>query len=237
MNLFSVILDIMVVSIVIFVAATSIKRGIISSIIEFVGTVVSITLSVFLGSIAANTIYNQFIQKNIIETLTKAISSNPNNVSEAVFHALPNYAQHGLSTQGINADNIIENSKGTLDIPTSVEMSASTIIISFIAKISIAIIFIILTVIVIKISSNISKKAQLHDLNELNAASSFVSLIFGIIKSLLFLMMIVILIETIVTLMPQADAITKYQEAINSSILYKLFNNINIPLMIINMMT
>lgn len=230
MNLLSAVFDIIVVVTVILITATSMKRGIIASVIEFVGIIISMIASIFLSSILANFIYIQFMQNNIIDSVSKVVSSGGS--SSSVFAALPICAQNELISQGINENNILAISNGS-EATYAIESLVRPIMTSFITRISITIIFTVLSVIVITVATKLSKKAHL---SELAAPEKLVSCIFGILKSLMFLMVIAILIEIISMLLSQSSIIT-FNHAIDKSLLYKLLNKINIPSLIINLMT
>lgn len=234
MNLLSAVLDIIVVVTVILITSTSIRRGLVFSVIEFVGVIVSAVASAFLASVVSGIIYVQFIQNNIIDGISNILSrcTFVADANVCVFNFLPGYVRSELISQGINENNIFAVSDGS-EIPTAIESLIRPIMSSFITKIAMTIIFTVLLVIVIAVTTRLSKKAYL---SELAAPEKIVSCIFGLLKSLILLMVMAILIEIIAMLLSQNSTIA-FDQAVDKSLLYKFINNINVPSLIINLMT
>lgn len=230
MNVLSAVLDIMVAVTIILVTATSIRRGMIVSIIEFVGMILSTVASAFLASMSSSLIYAQFIKNSIVETISRAILDTDKAASVSAFNSLPIYVQSDLLSRGINEKNILSNINGS-DIPSAVEAIIRPTVVSLITKIAVTVIFTILFVIVIALTTKFSKKAHM---SELSAPEKLMSGVFGFLKSVIILMIVAILIQIIVLLISQ-ESVNAVNSAIDNSFLYKLINGVNIPLFVINL--
>lgn len=233
MNTLSLVLDIMVIVVIILVTATSIKRGLITSIIEFVGVIVSAIASSFIASGISIFGYNQFFKARLIETIDHAIAQESTVISQQAFNALPVFAQNELKFNGITEANILNDANNYDTISASVEAQAAPIIIAFITKILMVIIFTFLMVLVITISIKLSKKVELK---ELNTANKILSCVFGAFKAIFIVMVLTILIGAIV-MMTSAEAAISFNQSINNCLFFKFLYNINIPSFIINLVT
>lgn len=235
MNILSAVLDIFVVVSIVLITATSIKRGSIVAIIEFVGGIISAVVSAFSGWLIAITAYNLTFKGSLIRSLDSVVSNENGYVSKDLFNALPRFVQNALELVGINASNLLSVSgvNNTSTVTEAIEAQAAPYSILYMTKISMVIIFTLLIVVMITLSSKLSKHFVT---TELKAANNIISFIFGLVKAVLIIMMLMILIDAIV-LNLSADSAAAFNEAVNSSILFKLIHSVNIPLFIISIVT
>lgn len=233
MNTLSLALDIMLVVVIVLITATSIKRGLIISIIEFVGVIVSAIVSSFLASAISIFNYNQFFKTSLINTIEHSIAEEGTVISHQAFNALPIFAQNELRLNGITEENILNNSNNYDTISASVEAQVAPIIIAFITKILMVIIFTFLMVFIITVSIKLSKKVELR---ELTTADKILSCVFGVFKAAFIVMVLIILIDAIV-MMTSVESTISFNQSINNCLLFKFLYNINIPSFIINLVT
>lgn len=233
MNTLSLVLDIMVVVVIILITATSIKRGMIISIIEFVGVIVSAIVSSFIASVVSIFNYNQFFKASLINTIDNAISQKDTVISHQAFNALPVFAQNEFKLNGITEANILNDSNNYDTISASVESQAAPIIIAFITKILMVIIFTFLMVLIVTMSTKISKKIELK---ELTIANKILSCVFGVFKAAFIVMVLIILIDAIV-MMTSVESAISFNQSINDCLFFKFLYNINIPSFIISLVT
>lgn len=235
MNILSAVLDITVVIILLLITATSIKRGLIVSIIEFVGSIISAVVAAFSGWIIAMIGYNLTFKGNLVRLINSVISSEGGFVSENIFNVLPKFVQNALSSSGINSSNLLTTSglNNTSTITESIEYKVAPYIILYMTKISMVIIFTVFMILIITLSSKLSKHFVNTELKTLNNA---MSCIFGLVKSVFIIMMLVVLIDAIVLTL-SADSVAAFNEAVNSSILFKLVYSVNIPSFIVSLVT
>ena len=215
MDMLSVALDITTVVIIILITATSIKRGLITSIIEFVGGILSAVGSAFLGWFFAIAGYNISFKSAIMNSVDSVIYKDGGFISENIFNALPKMVQ--------NSNTITE----------AIEQQISPYVISYMTKISMVVFFTIFMVIIITLSSKFSKYFANNDLKIFN---NIFSALFGLVKAIFIIMTLIILVDAIV-LSLDADSYNAFNNAVNSSILFKLIYNVNIPSFIISIIT
>lgn len=233
MNMLSLILDISTLLFIVLITATSVKRGLIVSIIEFVGGIIAAIAASFLGWLAAVWVYNLSIKGTIINTVESAIFGVGGLTSENIFSVLPKSVQNSLGFDGINSSNFLssglkDNSK---TIAESVEQLVSPYMISYIAKICMVVIFTVLMIVIITLSSKLSRH---FDSSGLKLAENLLSLIFGLVKSVFIIMALIVLINAIVLTL-DSGANTAFYEAVNSSLLFKPLYSINILSFIITL--
>lgn len=235
MDMLSVALDITTVVIIILITATSIKRGLITSIIEFVGGILSAVVSAFLGWFFAIAGYNMSFKSVIMNSVDSVIYKDGGFISENIFNALPKMVQNSLGFDGINSSNFLNSStvNNSNTITEAIEQQISPYVISYMTKISMVVFFTIFMVIIITLSSKFSKYFANNDLKIFN---NIFSALFGLVKAIFIIMTLIILVDAIV-LSLDADSYNAFNNAVNSSILFKLIYNVNIPSFIISIIT
>lgn len=235
MDMLSVALDITTVVIIILITATSIKRGLITSIIEFVGGILSAVVSAFLGWFFAIAGYNMSFKSAIMNSVDSVIYKDGGFISENIFNALPKMVQNSLGFDGINSSNFLNSStvNNSNTITEAIEQQISPYVISYMTKISMVVFFTIFMVIIITLSSKFSKYFANNDLKIFN---NIFSALFGLVKAIFIIMTLIILVDAIV-LSLDADSYNAFNNAVNSSILFKLIYNVNIPSFIISIIT
>lgn len=235
MDMLSVALDITTVVIIILITATSIKRGLITSIIEFVGGILSAVVSAFLGWFFAIAGYNISFKSAIMNSVDSVIYKDGGFISENIFNALPKMVQNSLGFDGINSSNFLNSStvNNSNTITEAIEQQISPYVISYMTKISMVVFFTIFMVIIITLSSKFSKYFANNDLKIFN---NIFSALFGLVKAIFIIMTLIILVDAIV-LSLDADSYNAFNNAVNSSILFKLIYNVNIPSFIISIIT
>lgn len=235
MDMLSVALDITTVVIIILITATSIKRGLITSIIEFVGGILSAVVSAFLGWFFAIAGYNMSFKSVIMNSVDSVIYKDGGFISENIFNALPKMVQNSLGFDGINSSNFLNSStvNNSNTITEAIEQQVSPYVISYMTKISMVVFFTIFMVIIITLSSKFSKYFANNDLKIFN---NIFSALFGLVKAIFIIMTLIILVDAIV-LSLDADSYNAFNNAVNSSVLFKLIYNVNIPSFIISIIT
>ena len=235
MDMLSVALDITTVVVIILITATSIKRGLITSIIEFVGGILSAVVSAFLGWFFAIAGYNMSFKSVIMNSVDSVIYKDGGFISENIFNALPKMVQNSLGFDGINSSNFLNSStvNNSNTITEAIEQQISPYVISYMTKISVVVLFTIFMVIIITLSSKFSKYFANNDLKIFN---NIFSALFGLVKAIFIIMTLIILVDVIV-LSLDADSYNAFNNAVNSSILFKLIYNVNIPSFIISIIT
>lgn len=235
MDMLSVALDITTVVVIILITATSIKKGLITSIIEFVGGILSAVVSAFLGWFFAIAGYNMSFKSVIMNSVDSVIYKDGGFISENIFNALPKMVQNSLGFDGINSSNFLNSStvNNSNTITEAIEQQVSPYVISYMTKISMVVFFTIFMVIIITLSSKFSKYFTNNDLKIFN---NIFSALFGLVKAIFIIMTLIILVDAIV-LSLDADSYNAFNNAVNSSILFKLIYNVNIPSFIISIIT
>lgn len=235
MDMLSVALDITTVVVIILITATSIKKGLITSIIEFVGGILSAVVSAFLGWFFAIAGYNMSFKSVIMNSVDSVIYKDGGFISENIFNALPKMVQNSLGFDGINSSNFLNSStvNNSNTITEAIEQQVSPYVISYMTKISMVVFFTIFMVIIITLSSKFSKYFANNDLKIFN---NIFSALFGLVKAIFIIMTLIILVDAIV-LSLDADSYNAFNNAVNSSILFKLIYNVNIPSFIISIIT
>lgn len=194
MDMLSVALDITTVVIIILITATSIKRGLITSIIEFVGGILSAVGSAFLGWFFAIAGYNISFKSAIMNSVDSVIYKDGGFISENIFNALPKMVQNSLGFDGINSSNFLNSStvNNSNTITEAIEQQISPYVISYMTKISMVVFFTIFMVIIITLSSKFSKYFANNDLKIFN---NIFSALFGLVKAIFIIMTLIILVD------------------------------------------
>lgn len=235
----SAILDIVVVLIVLSLAFTSFRRGLINSLVDFVGTIVAVVASSFVASSVSIWIYNQFIMSKITDSVNQALLSLPESATatqqaENIISSLPSYASNALTMLGIDSDNLFSSiNTDILSIPQAVESLVRPTAVKIITTILTVILFILFMVLIGFVSKLVTKAVNIVGLSPVNKIGGA---IFGAVKGLLIIMILSFLLYFVMMFLPSETSI-ELNEAIENSYLYYGIYNISLPEKIISLFT
>ena len=233
----SIILDIAVVAIIVLFTVTSFRRGLVSSIVDFAGTIVSIVAASFIASSMSVSIYNQFVRDKIVESVSQALSSLPSSAgaveqASEIMSSLPDYVTNILALMGINENNLLSAIDTTyLSIPNAVEALVYPTAVKIITAALTIILFMIFIVVIGLVSRLLTKTLNIAGLSVVNKIGGAA---FGLVKALLLIMVLSLVLYFIMMFLP-TDVTMAINDGVENSILYKGIYNISLPEKIISM--
>lgn len=233
----SIILDIVVAVIIVLFTITSFRRGLVNSIIDFAGTIVSVVAASLIASSMSVSIYNQFIKEHIIDCVSQALSTLPSSASvteqaSQVMSSLPGYATNILALMGINESNLFSSIDTTyLSIPNAVETLVYPTAVKIITVALTIVLFMIFIAVIGLLSNLLTKTIKITGLSTVNKLGGAV---FGLVKALLLIMVLSLVLYFVMMFLP-TDTTMAINDAIENSMLYKGIYNISLPEKIISM--
>lgn len=109
----SIILDVILIAIFAVYVITAAKKGFIRTLLELVAVVAAIFLSFQISPVISQTVYDGFVEKEIVATLEEQISENVDALSvtektNAVLDSIPDFAVSLASSAGVEISTIKE---------------------------------------------------------------------------------------------------------------------------------
>ncbi len=235
----SIIFDVIVVAVIVLIAVTDYRRGLINSIIGLAGTVVSAIAASMLASAFAVHIYTQFFMDNIRDTVSQALVSLPSTAtalekSEQIISSLPDYAENILALMGINSGNLFSSiDMDIVPIPEAVEGLVRTGAIKLITIVLTVILFILMVAIITFIARFVTKTISIVGLSIVNKIGGAV---LGVAKAVILIMILTLVFYFIMMFLPTETTVS-INNAIENTFLYKGIYNISLPEKIISLFT
>lgn len=232
----SVILDIAVIAVVVSLAFTGFRRGLINSVVDFAGMIVAMVAASLISASVSVMIYNQFIMDRIIDSVNQALQTLPSTAAlpqqaEQIISSLPSYASNALAIMDIDANNLFSYlDTSILSIPQAVESLIRPVAIKVITAVVTVILFIIFMVIINLICKIITKAVNIVGLSTVNKLGGAA---FGVVKAILLIMVLSFILYFIMMSLPTEASVT-LNDAVENSHLYYGIYNISLPEKIIS---
>ena len=233
MNVGSIILDVILVLIVLFVAWRSAKRGFVRTLIEMVGYVLAIVLAFSMASFLSKQIYESFVRPSIVKTIEANLGDfNGDNLSKVFNNIKNNIPSYMLTAAGYNseieskiADEIVNSksntSKAAADITDQLAKPAMTYILNIILIFILFFLFMLVVRFLAKVLNSLFNVPVLGTVNTLLGG------ILGIFKGVIIALLLCALITISIKLFGENWFIT--DKIVNNTYLYKYVSQLYIP--------
>lgn len=207
----------------------AVKRGFLCSLIEFVGWLISVPLSLFAGKTLATPVYENFFHEKVLASTTEKIAANGNisdfsQVVSSTAGSLPDWIKNILADAGINVDAAASSVTSSLDAQSlanaCVDNFLRPAIIALCTVIIAAVAFAILSVL-IQLLSKLAESIKLPGL--LNGANALLGGVFGLAKGVLLVVVAVGIISVVVAVADNASL----EQAYSSSFFVKTIQSIS----------
>ena len=125
-----ILLDLILLAIVLLFVITSAKKGFAKTFIEFVGFILAIYLSTFIGGAVATKVYDSTIEPKIIETVKETVgettSSTVNDTVDLIWEDLPPMLTSSASFFGVDTSEVKESLNTQIAQKVDVELIAKS---------------------------------------------------------------------------------------------------------------
>lgn len=218
----SIVLDLAVILILFMMTIAGYRRGLLNSVIEFAGVIISAVAASFFASMAAIAVYDNFIMDNIIkavESVFSQISSHATAAQQAeeLFSTLPDYAVNALSLSGIDVNTLSSKiSSTTVAVPQLVESLIRPTAVRLVSTVITVILFIIFTIVVAFLAKFLTKAINAVGLSMINRIGGG---IFGAVKAIVLIMVLTLILYFVMMFLP-TDTVNSMNDAIEHSYLY-----------------
>lgn len=223
-----IVIDLLILAIVIINVILSAKNGFVKTLIEVVGFVLAIIISLSLSSPIAGFIYDKTIEPTIISSVSEKTTSTTEDTVKNIFEALPKFVERNAEDLGVTEDKIsknLENKTGTEIKLAAVEVSQNSIKPVFVKIVSLAIaaiVFIVLMFVVKFLAKFINKLFSFSIIGTLNKA---LGAILGLGKGTLVAIAVCMIISMIVSF-TTAGFLFFTKETIERTYLFNFLTNI-----------
>ncbi|MDD6489366.1 MAG: CvpA family protein [Clostridia bacterium] len=226
----NIVLDLTVVLIVAIMIFSGYRRGLLNSVIDFAGVIVSAVASSFLASMAAISVYEKFIMNKVIESVQNIFLAFPSHMTadqqaEKLFSALPDYAVNALSFSGIDVNTLSEKiSTENIAVPQLVESLIRPTAVRLVSTIITVVLFIILTALIAFLAKFLTKAVNAIGLSVVNRIGGA---IFGLVKAIVLIMVLTLVLYFIMMFL-SPDTVNEINDAIEKSYLYNGIYKLNL---------
>ena len=218
-----IVLDLAVGVIVILFLITSIRKGAVRSLIEFIGSLASILLAVVLSVALSDLLFNLLIRDPLVNLVGQTFQSAAGQESieqiAAVFEKLP-----GFISSSVNIDALTPQIAGVLEQSTEqaatliVDLAVAPVIKMLMRVVLIVLLYIIFRLLVRVIAFAGDRIARLPVLNQLNG---LLGAVIGVVKGALAVLILTAVIRAVV---PMVDSPRIFsEEHIQSSHVFRYF--------------
>lgn len=218
----SFLLDLGVILLFIIFVVEGFHRGVVRSLLDLVGAIVSLLLASYLASVFSEMIYHEFISGALIEKIDSVLKSNVtadvNTQITAMFEDFPQFVTNSLGVYGITAssiNDIINHSAG--NAPAEIESMISPVVINGIRTILVGVVFIVLMAVIGTLVRSISRIFHLPILKQLN---QLLGIVFGALKCVIILLILTLMIRVFVPMFNPVPQIFS-EQSIESTFIFK----------------
>ncbi len=236
MNFF---LDFIVIAVIALFVATGFKKGFIYSIVNLLGTAISVVVSSVAGSMLALPIYNSVVQKSIIDGVDGIVRSLPEETTalqtaNEVMEQSSTFINNIFTFSGVTSDSLSNEIMSTnLSVPDLVETLVRPYAVRMISTILTILLFVVLTIIVKLIADALTKTIEFVKLGTVNR---ILGIVFGVAESALVIMVITLMIYFVMMYLPSGMC-NDLHNGINQTYLYRYIYQYSMPDQIITQLT
>ena len=220
----SLVLDAIILLIVLVFVFLSAKKGFVRTLIEVIGFIAAIAISLSLSTPVANACYNATVQPFIVKTVESTVSENASNINEsvdAVWNKLPTFLTDSkffnLSKENVLSSVTNETASGTSEIANAIDSFIQPAVTKLFSVI-ISVILVVLLLFVVKILAKTINK--LFSFSVVGKINKTLGGILGLIKGAAISVIFCMIISLILSFTKNGFLIFTY-DAINASYLFK----------------
>lgn len=220
------ILDIIILAILAFACVAGVKKGIVQSLIDFLGSILATILAYAFSSPIATWIYDNLVKDGLYDRVYEsAVNSNSSaEIIESVYTPLPSFIKTLLEQQGVTETTLLSSASGAaLTASTAIVDSLSPVFILIIKFFVIVVLFLLFLVIIKMIGSVVAPILKLPGLSHVNG-------LLGGVFGLLFAFIIVWVVLALVSFgayFLDSETFALVESFIENSIIFKHINSLN----------
>ncbi len=232
----NIVLDLAVIAVIVLLIVGGYRRGLIKTVVELIGTVVSSLIASVGGSLLSVSLYDAFLKERIIKAAADAMpevtpTMHTSDISKHMLDQVPAYIKNSLEIAGVDVHSLNQEiERSVKEVPVMIETMVRPIVL----KVFTVLISIALFVIIAAIFSLITKSLiTATNLVGLSTANKVFGALIGMVEALMLIIVLSMVLSTLTVLLPIEQA-QGLRDAIDSTFLYKIVYYINFPDMIIN---
>ena len=232
----NIVLDLIVLLIVVLLVISGYKRGVINTVVELGGTLLSSLVASLGGSVLAVNLYDSFIKEHVIDAVSNSLPeitplTKTVEITEQLVNNAPSYITNAFELMGYDINSITNDiNNSTTNIPVMVESMIRPVMIKLFTVVITIVIFAVIAAIIALVSKSITSVVQMAGLSGVNRV---LGAVVGLVEAVALIMVICMIIYILTVLLP-TDAAQGLRDAIDSTYIFKFIADINIPEMIID---
>ena len=223
-----IVIDLIVLAIIILNVILSAKNGFVKTLIEVVGFVLAIFISLSISTPIAGFIYDKTVEPAIVSSVSEKVSNTADDTAKSIFDALPKFVKNNAEDLGVTAEKItnnFENKTGDEVTTAATKVSQNSIKPVFVKIVGLAIaaiLFVILMIVVKFLAKVINKLFSFSIIGTLNRT---LGAVLGFGKGVLVAIAVCMIISMIISFTTTGFLIFT-KEAIDKTHIFNLLTNI-----------
>ena len=232
----NIVLDLIVLLIVVLLVIGGYKRGVIKTVVELGGTLLSSLAASLGGSVLAVNLYDSFIKQHIIDAVSSSLPeitplTKTVEITEELVKNAPSYITNAFELMGYDINSItndIDNSAS--NIPVMVESMIRPVMIKLFTVVITIVLFAVFATVIALVSKSITSVVQMAGLSGVNR---FFGAVVGLVEAVALILVMCMIIYILTVLRP-TDAAQGLRDAVDSTFIFRFIADINLPEMIID---
>lgn len=211
------IADIIIIAIIVISTIAGIKKGLILSLIDFLGKIIAAVCATVLSSSISNYIFEGFVREGLYNRVYETLQTQSSNLAIVeMFESFPTFMVNYLEKNGVTENSLIASTVGsTQEISNVLVDTLAPSVILVINFFVIFILFFIFLIIIKAIGAVVDKTFELPILSEIN---DILGGVFGLCSALVIVFICVSVIDFAGNLL-NPTSIELLEEALDKSIL------------------
>lgn len=224
----ALIFDFIILGIIILVALMSAKRGFVRTVVEVIGCMLALVISMYASKSIASFCYDKFFASSVENSVNDALGEVTLDSAQAIWDALPDYLKNHADLFGINKskfDDVANKVSSDKKAEVTDEIADNTVkplVVKALSGIISAVMFSVLFFL-IKILSKLINGA--FNFSVVGSVNKILGGILGIVKGLIFAVIICFVINFIVVAANKNIWILS-KDLTDKSVFFKLFQNL-----------
>lgn len=219
-NLYSVIIDLIIIAVIAVCAVISSKQGFVKTLVEIVGFIAAFAIAFYISTPLAEFSYNKIIGPSVEKSITTTTEKTAEQGINGVFDSLPSF----VKKCGVNADKINRsvNEKLSSGIKTAAKDTSNTFIKPLIVKVLgllYSVLLIVVLLIVVKFSARFLNK--IFSFSIIGSINRFLGGVLGGAKGVILALLFCMLVTLLLTFIPNGFLFFT-KENIDKTYLFKL---------------
>ncbi len=224
----SIVLDLIIIAIILFFVLSSAKRGFVNAVVETVGIVAAIIISLTISTPLSQATYDKIIEPSIKSVTSLDSIGTVEQVTDTAWEALPSFIKNNSESLGISVDEFNQSIAQNIDngVEAAAEAAVKKIVEPIALKVLKTVYAVVLAVLLIVAVKFIAKVVnRLFSFSIIGKANRTLGGVIGLFKGTVVALLFCMVVSLIVSFTKNGFLIFT-AENINNSYIFKLLADI-----------